>query len=74
MSSKRRGIGDVAWDVTWGAFCAVVLARSISGDWVEAIRWVLLGLIVVTVGDALVEWRDVFPRWIAERRKRTDDR
>ena len=70
MSSKRRALGDVAWDIAWGLLAAMVLARGLSGSWIDAVHWVLLALILLGVSDALNEWRDVFPRWVETRRKR----
>jgi len=52
----------------------MVLARGIAGSWTEAFQWVLLGLIVLGLNDSMNEWRDVFPRWIAKRRKRRAER
>ena len=74
MSGKRRSIGYVAWDLAWGLLAAMVLARGIAGSWTEAFQWVLLGLIVLGLNDSMNEWRDVFPRWIAKRRKRRAER
>ncbi len=74
MSGKRRSIGDVAWDLAWGLLAAMVLARGIAGSWTEAFQWVLLGLIVLGLNDSMNEWCDVFPRWIAKRRKRRAER
>ena len=51
-----------------------IFPKPAPGSWTEAFQWVLLGLFTLGLNDSMNEWRDVFPRWIAKRRKRRAER
>ena len=70
MNARKRGLGDIAWDLFIFGWCAFITALSLTGgNWKTALRYVILGVMVLALHGAMDEWRDAMTDRIEKRRE-----